>query len=197
MSNIVCMCGCNESIDIKSHHKYYGLPKFKRGHAFRGKTLSEERKQKMRGIPKIFTNRLCLDCSQQFIPKSSRSLWCITCSKNRRHKYLINKNKEIYWKDIEKTRYQKRKQAKERKRILRNKIITYLGKKCVRCGFDDYRALQIDHVNGGGNVERKIYWQTIQYYNHILTLLSTNKYQLLCANCNWIKREENNEIKGK
>lgn len=71
----------------------------------------------------------------------------------------------------------------------------------MRCGFDDVRALQIDHVNGGGTKELKgggaklgaYYWNVV-----IKSVLNNeNKYQLLCANCNWIKRVENNENAGR
>jgi len=72
--------------------------------------------------------------------------------------------------------------------------LNILGGKCVKCGFSDPRALQIDHINGGGHSERKkirsttIYSKIISNYN-----VEKYKYQLLCANCNWIKRYENNE----
>lgn len=66
-----------------------------------------------------------------------------------------------------------------------------LGGKCVNCGFSDARALQIDHVNGGGVREQRakgpnaVYLEVMSDYR--------GKYQLLCANCNWIKRFEQNE----
>ncbi len=74
---------------------------------------------------------------------------------------------------------------------LRLKAIEALGGKC-KCGFSDWRALQIDHINGGGNKERKnIGWAKL--YNKIIA--GTIKgYQLLCANCNFIKRHENKEF---
>ena len=82
----------------------------------------------------------------------------------------------------------------------RVKKATYilLGGKCIKCGFADSRALQIDHVNGGGWKEIK----TIKgsYALFVLNSLlagEKNKYQLLCANCNWIKRVENNEVRKK
>src|SRR5258708_35432765 len=37
---------------------------------------------------------------------------------------------------------------------LRMDIITPLGGECIRCGFTDWRALQVDHVNGGWTKER-------------------------------------------
>src|SRR6478735_3027983 len=38
---------------------------------------------------------------------------------------------------------------------LRQRVVNKLGGKCLHCGFSDIRALQIDHVNGGGNQEFK------------------------------------------
>jgi len=57
------------------------------------------------------------------------------------------------------------------------------------------RALQIDHVNGDGHKER----QTRKSLNRkiALNLIDTSRYQILCANCNWIKRVENNETTTK
>lgn len=68
-----------------------------------------------------------------------------------------------------------------------------LGNKCNRCGFDDRRALQIDHVNGGGCTERNAIGQVGVL---VRALKHPDLYQLLCANCNWIKRDENGEHVG-
>ena len=66
---------------------------------------------------------------------------------------------------------------------------------CAKCGFADTRALQIDHINGGGCKElRKMTNWT--FYQHILHLPKEEireKYQVLCANCNVIKKEEKRE----
>lgn len=78
---------------------------------------------------------------------------------------------------------------------LKEKAYTILGGKCVKCGFSDQRALQIDHINGGGNKERDSGISTNQYYVRIIH--GSTDYQLLCANCNWIKRIENNEVSSK
>lgn len=78
---------------------------------------------------------------------------------------------------------------------LRQAVLEALGNKCNRCGFDDYRALQIDHIAGGGSKERKERVYKCDFNKHVMQsfLNNENKYQLLCANCNWIKRFENNE----
>jgi len=66
-------------------------------------------------------------------------------------------------------------------------VIEKLGGKCIRCGFSDKRALQIDHINGGGLREQKLI-QTSGIHRKILH--GSDGYQLLCANCNSIKRWE-------
>lgn len=69
-------------------------------------------------------------------------------------------------------------------------IFEALGGKCVRCGFSDIRALQIDHIHGGGRNEiQRMGWPA--YYKKVLD--ASEGYQLLCANCNWIKRSERKE----
>jgi predicted HNH restriction endonuclease len=86
---------------------------------------------------------------------------------------------------------------REERRRLRIRAIKKLGGKCCRCGFSDYRALQFDHVNGGGTqeyIEKKHY--RAAYTLSELWDIGENKdgkFQLLCANCNFIKRAENQE----
>lgn len=35
MNEILCKCGCGEEIQIKPHHKYYGIPEYVKGHSRR------------------------------------------------------------------------------------------------------------------------------------------------------------------
>lgn len=67
-------------------------------------------------------------------------------------------------------------------------ICMLLGDKCAKCGFDDHRALQIDHLNGKG-YQHRLRSKGTAYYKEILTDLSEGRliYQLLCANCNFIE----------
>ena len=89
---------------------------------------------------------------------------------------------------------EKNKTAKTDYRVrLRLATIEKLGGKCIKCGFSDARALQVDHINGGGNQERvsgKLNSVNALYRD---VCSSEGKYQLLCANCNVIKRVENKE----
>ena len=73
------------------------------------------------------------------------------------------------------------------------RILNALGPKCSRCGFEDIRALQIDHKNGGGTQERKQFKNGYQYEKYIFEHLDSGKYQVLCSNCNLIKRDEMQE----
>lgn len=91
-----------------------------------------------------------------------------------------------------------RKEAKQRwwkknTQQKRQHLIKTYGGKCVRCGFSDIRALQIDHVGGGGVEELRKITNRRTYYRNVLEQFGTGKYQLLCANCNWIKRSEKHE----
>jgi hypothetical protein len=79
-------------------------------------------------------------------------------------------------------------------RKLREAVIVYLGSQCVQCGIADSRVLQVDHINGGGVKEKNIIGT---YGIHRNVLNGTPGYQLLCANCNWIKRAVNKEACGR
>lgn len=74
---------------------------------------------------------------------------------------------------------------------IRLAAIAMFGNKCVRCGFNDPRALQFDHIHGDGFKEKGKYY--IGFLKRLLANPDFETYQLLCANCNWIKRYENNE----
>lgn len=80
-------------------------------------------------------------------------------------------------------------------RALRFKAVRVLGGKCKRCGNRDYRVLQIDHIDGGGAEERRSFG--VNYFKaiplRVLDERTRPNYQLLCANCNWIKRVERQE----
>lgn len=82
---------------------------------------------------------------------------------------------------------------------LRLDIISALGGCCVKCGFHDPRALQIDHINGGGRREYlRFGGSSHRYLKHIRDQIEkgSKKYQILCANDNMIKREVNKKCEG-
>lgn len=106
-----------------------------------------------------------------------------------------NKEKMKLWKSMTPTK--QRQYARTYRKKLRTTIINLLGGKCVKCGESDWRCLQIDHIHGGGNKERKKKFLK-DYGNYLRYVLRQVKagskdYQLLCANCNWKKKYDNNE----
>ena len=92
-----------------------------------------------------------------------------------------------------KKNYEKIKAATTKyRRKKRLEVVDYLGGKCTACGLDEVCCLQIDHIDGGGNKERKKITDK-QIQKKILA--GAKGYQLLCANCNWRKREKYHEVR--
>jgi hypothetical protein len=87
-----------------------------------------------------------------------------------------------------------KKWQKEKRELYRGGILRVLGNECVICGYKGV-ALEIDHVNGGGNKERKSiggqdHMSCYQYYRSILEKIQSGSkdYQLLCATHNIEKK---------
>ena len=55
------------------------------------------------------------------------------------------------------------------------------------------RALQLDHIEGGGNKDRQAKGTGSTFYAWLKRNGYPPGYQVLCANCNYIKRFENRE----
>jgi hypothetical protein len=70
------------------------------------------------------------------------------------------------------------------------------GIACRQCGFSDIRALTLDHVNGGGSEhKREINVIGSRFYHWIKQNGFPEGYQVLCMNCQFIKRLEKGECK--
>lgn len=82
-----------------------------------------------------------------------------------------------------------REQSRSAKRRLRQRILLHFGSKCVRCGFSDVRALTLDHKNNNGATERKQLGER-GVYRRALLPEHRHEYQILCMNCQFIKRAE-------
>ena len=83
---------------------------------------------------------------------------------------------------------------------LKRLVLTHYGGgklACVRCSFDDLRALTLDHIDGDGAMERRGLSSHQQGGYGFFRLLRDRGfpkgYQTLCMNCQWIKRDENEE----
>jgi hypothetical protein len=64
-----------------------------------------------------------------------------------------------------------------------------LGGYVCSCGYDDPRALQIDHVDNQGYARRKKGEAGEALYRKVIETKGEG-FQVLCANCNWIKKAE-------
>ena|SRR3990167_2552384 len=72
-------------------------------------------------------------------------------------------------------------------RSLRIRILDHYGRQCVCCGEKEERFLCVDHVNGGGNKERRVMGHQRQILVRIIRNNFPPEYQILCFNCNWAK----------
>ena len=118
----------------------------------------------------------------------------------RKEYYKKNKKKELERNKLWAVKNKKsiNKSECSNRKVWRQRTFDLLGGQfCKKCGFSDYRALQIDHILGGGVKSFKNNWRLRKpkYYFEVISK-NPEQYQVLCANCNWIKRFENNEIKS-
>lgn len=133
---------------------------------------------------------LCTACGSR--PHRQNRVYCERCAEHARLVRLKFKELPEEQKQDAYTR------KKLRRQLLRQEALSVLGAVCVRCGFADPRTLQLDHIHGGGTQERggqKKWDNAYLYYRSIIhdPEAAKQKFQVLCANCNWIKRHENNE----
>lgn len=141
--------------------------------------------------------KFCPVCDDYFYTTNDRKIYCgVKCSTKAANQRNAKKRKKYKdrprkWKD------RRNESRRARAALLRSEVYLLLGGVCNKCGFNDSRAFQIDHINGGGCTELRssIFGNKITYYRHVIKSVKANenKYQLLCANCNWIKRHENDE----
>jgi hypothetical protein len=87
---------------------------------------------------------------------------------------------------------------RERAKELKTEVLGFYSKsdlpKCVRCGIDDLDVLCIDHVDGGGNTQRKsIGMKSKSFYRWLKRNKFPEGYQTLCANCNLKKKIQEKE----
>jgi hypothetical protein len=82
--------------------------------------------------------------------------------------------------------------------IGRKLIKDLLGGKCAGCGETDHEVLQLDHVNDDGASHRKLGFK-VGNRNDLLRVVEeivagSDRYQLLCANCNWRKELKRRKV---
>lgn len=131
---------------------------------------------------------------------------CRSCYNNIHAEFQKKHAKDYYLKHKS-----KRDEYNKKRRTENSEIVNYISNKsyhktrievlahyspdlrCIECGFDKHTsALSIDHINGDGCSHRKeIGGQNMYYW--IKQNNFPNNLQVLCMNCQFIKRYENNE----
>ena len=94
------------------------------------------------------------------------------------------------------------KKHSDHRRSKRPVVLWFLGSFCVKCGQSDASVLHVDHIAGGAHKLRKagkLNERTTANYNLIAKHpgRARRELQLLCANCNWVKRWESKELARK
>lgn len=112
------------------------------------------------------------------------------CYKRNKEVYR-KKGRDKYHNNPEKCKEYQRRHNKEEKMIVLSHYSPEI--KCIKCGFSDIKALEIDHINGGGNKQRKLIGCGSKFYRWLIKNNFPNGFQVLCANCNRIKQIENYE----
>lgn len=88
--------------------------------------------------------------------------------------------------------------AREYRRRNKLTVITHYSNgtcKCIHCAYSDIRALQIDHIKGGGDAHRREIKQ--DFYVWLIKNKFPDGFQVLCANCQQIKKYERKEWANK
>jgi len=165
---VVCKgCGIPFTIPVRSGGaKKYCSMKCSKRHAY------------YKDKPKIIrTEKTCPVCGKAFLsPPTNRTK--IYCSRKCLHAFSAHK---FYLKNKD-TVYQTYRGNALKRRLA---VIEYLGGKCAKCGLEDWRVLQINHINGGGNRDVKSKrGRNYALQQEIVTGKREGEFNLLCANCN-------------
>lgn len=94
----------------------------------------------------------------------------------------------------------KNKWERDCRQKLKREVLTHYGNgklACVHCGFDDIRALTVDHIDGGGSKHKCTLgrWGT-SFLRWLRMEGFPLGYQTLCMNCQFIKIREASEYGG-
>lgn len=126
--------------------------------------------------------------------------WCKDCfNAYQRKSYLENHEEQLerHRKYRETHREQGRRKGRIYNQRMKSLVLFHYSSgvpTCAHCGFCDIRALSIDHINGGGSRHQREISNTI--YRWLINNDFPDGYQVLCMNCQFIKREEKNEYRA-
>jgi len=166
-------------------------------------------------------NKTCNICRQtkpisdfSFVKNRNRHMnYCKSCNNEKFKSYRKRKSYKDYRKKYQQTKKYKevakkckrqghakkahRERMRECRKMMKGEIMLHYGKgqiRCCKCGFDNIKALSIDHISGGGTKHRKaLKVSGMQFYNWLRKNDYPAGFQVLCMNCQFIKRVDNKE----
>lgn len=118
------------------------------------------------------------------------------------YKEIVRLGQEKYYgseKDLtRRRRYRQTEQYKQRKsrwetvynNSIRTQLVQLLGPRCVECGLDDIRLLDLHHIHNDGKEERKMFgYENAMWSHHTKNLdVAQTRLQVLCKNHHALKR---------
>jgi len=157
------------------------------------KVLSKLNAQKKARNNKFNTEKYCYNCDVILTidnwlkgDKRTKRYICQNCKNNRKATWIKNNRA--------KNAAQQKKAAKILKLLVLSHYCNDKLPACQKCKFTNIKALSIDHINGDGAKHRKEI-KTGNFYQWLKKNDYPEGFQVLCMNCQWIKRADNNECK--
>ena len=118
------------------------------------------------------TRPICSECKKR------------PCEISNKNKNGSNRYRSLCWKcrSLEDPNYKQHYVRYHAK--LRMSVLQAYGQQCECCGEKEPLFLTIDHINGGGNVHRKIVGGGFPMYRWLKKQGFPKGYRVLCFNCN-------------
>jgi len=136
----------------------------------------------------------CNDCKKsydkQYYSEHKEKIKQRTRSWQKQNLEKMRETQRRYYKN---NREKIRKYIRDRRAKFRRMVLLHYSHemmKCAKCGFDDERALSIDHINGGGTQHRKQVKSGGNFNEMLVREGYPEGYQILCMNCQFIKNRE-------
>lgn len=156
---------------------------FKRCKKCRDRDKNAKRRRRLR---RSLENK-CRDCNRTRTPDKSRCELCIKKIKKikeKRQKEGLCRECNTFISDGVRCESCTKNIARSLIK-LRKKALNGLGGVCSCCGETEFLFLQIDHINNDGHIDRKNGINSQQLARKVIREnYPSDKYQILCANCN-------------
>lgn len=146
----------------------------------------------------------CPNCSKQFVGREARVFCSMSCFglfhrettierniRNRKYPKIDGLSRQnVFWVYNPEARIKDLRRDTDK----RESLVIFLGGQCVKCGYkENIKALELDHKNNDGDLDRKRLGNKIYRYYVKNLEEAREKLQILCANCNKIKAIEEME----